>query len=41
MPSADKGLENDAEFRLESDDLDNDVYDDDDDEFEAKSEIAQ
>ena len=41
MPSADKGLENDAEFRLESDDSDNDVYDDDDDEFEAKSEIAQ
>ena len=40
MPSDDKGLEDDVEFRLESDDSDNDVYDDDDDEYEAKSQIT-
>ena len=40
MPSADNVLEDDVEFHLESDDSDNDVYDDDDDEFE-KSQIHE
>lgn len=40
-PSADKVLGDDVEFHLESDDPDNYVYDDDDDEFEAESQITQ
>ena len=39
MPSADKVLGDDIEFRLESDDPDDDVYDDDGD--EAESQITQ
>ena len=41
MPSADKVLGDDIEFRLESDDPDNYVCDDDGDEFEAESQITQ
>lgn len=41
MPSADKVLEDDVEFHLKRNDSDNDFYDDDDDKFEAKSQITQ
>ena len=40
MPSPDEVLEDDVEFRLERDDLDNDVYDDGD-ESEAESQVTQ
>ena len=42
MPSADEVLEDLVEFRLESDDSDDDVYDNnEDDEFEAEGHTTQ
>ena len=41
MPSADKILEDDIKFHLESDDPDNEVYDYHGDEVEAESQITQ
>ena len=41
MPSADKVLQDDVKIYFERNDSDNDGYNDDDDKFEAKSQITQ
>ena len=41
MSSADKVLQDDVKFHFQRNDSDIDVYNDDDDKFEAKSQITQ